>query len=805
MFNDNFSSINDLKDCVKKDKQANGPDAATKNRYPIRFVLFDNFRDCYEFVDFLQSDCDVQVESVDHWIDPSYPDIIITQYELAEKIKEHIKKICPSDCVIAPFSELARFYDNQKRKDFDALLKTVKGIEASTKAIESHQRIYIPVVGLEGKMEVFQNDSQITIWRLASEEKDLTYRLILTDNIYYGVKGLESKYTIVNNIRDWLNIWKDSKTQVTPNIICKSHSIFANAEYAQPDNAFSYATCTNAFEFLTIGLQLSFGGLQPLISDGDNWEKLASMIDLSNGFKFEKFVLKYFGVSEIKDYKDFIKLWCSHHSVFDRWLLARFYMNSNNEQEYLCKILKSTSYYGNNEFIESMVSTINKEPEDMAIRKYSLQYADRQSVVLSDAIESLIYRKLNELSLEIGYTGTLKYFTGLPRKEKELALVWYGQNHINSEDIKQFYPDLYNYVKDGVGLSNIPDWVEEYFKKYKIAKISNTYTSEIAESINELNASESSFDNWYNQFSSTYTLLKNRGDIEVFYWVDGLGADWIPLIKQIISEKNEQGIFLNEIMVARALLPTKTSNNKSDLQRLMPNGAQLEKAGDLDGLAHTSNNICPFTLIKELDLVRNIINEILNKYAGKKIAIISDHGLSYLPQLRPGKNMGGVDSDHNGRIAIRKTADNTSDDSYFRLEDKKTLCALKHESLCSKVPANQGSHGGCTPEETLVPIFIISGSKNVTTWSASIMETDISGVDPHLRFTIKNLKSFDKPYLMFNGNRYEMKKIGTDTFETEPLLLEGNTDEVSLWVGNDSETYHIKINTGAQTEDLFDF
>jgi len=32
--------------------------------------------------------------------------------------------------------------------------------------VENHQRVYIPLVGLEGKMEVFKEDTQINIWRL---------------------------------------------------------------------------------------------------------------------------------------------------------------------------------------------------------------------------------------------------------------------------------------------------------------------------------------------------------------------------------------------------------------------------------------------------------------------------------------------------------------------------------------------------------------------------------------------------------------------------------------------------------------
>ena len=104
-----------LKAYVEDDKQAKGVGASTLDRYPIRFVLFDNFRDCYEFVDFLQTEQGAYVESVDHWIDNNYPDLLITHVELADRITEHIKKKSPNDCVIAPFSELARFYDNEER------------------------------------------------------------------------------------------------------------------------------------------------------------------------------------------------------------------------------------------------------------------------------------------------------------------------------------------------------------------------------------------------------------------------------------------------------------------------------------------------------------------------------------------------------------------------------------------------------------------------------------------------------------------------------------------------------------------
>ena len=65
MFNDNrfkiVTSFEELKTLVEEDKNMNGMGAATANRYPIRFVLFDNFKDSYEFVMYMQSEREVAI------------------------------------------------------------------------------------------------------------------------------------------------------------------------------------------------------------------------------------------------------------------------------------------------------------------------------------------------------------------------------------------------------------------------------------------------------------------------------------------------------------------------------------------------------------------------------------------------------------------------------------------------------------------------------------------------------------------------------------------------------------------------
>lgn len=799
-----YNSFEELKAVVVADREQSGIDVSTRNRYPIRFVLFDNFRDCSLFVDFVQEEMDAIVQSVDKWIDPDYPDLMITYTELAERIQAHIRKMDGANCVIAPFSELARFYENDEKKTFDALLKTIKAIEAGSKSFNNHQRVYVPIVGLEGKMESFKSDSQSTIWRLRSEDKGLTYRLVITNGETFGVQGLEEHYTVVHTIQEWLNIWKDADKQVTPNIICTSKSIFGNAIFAQPDNAFSFVPCNDAYEFITKGLQLQFGGMTKVLGDGENWEELASQIDISNGFSFRKYVKDYFSIKEIDTYKVFIKLWFDYPGQYERWLLARFYQLQQNGEDLICRILTKTTVLTGNDFIEQMVLDMTEIESEMTIRQYCLREAAKRNVILREGVESTLNSRLQAIASKYNAASALKYCTGITNKEKELAISWLGRGLISVDQIKPFYPDMYHYFATPLGVSvNIPNWLPEYMQEYKRAKMSNTYTSEIESQIKTLNSSEVSFDTWYQSFSTTRTLLQNRGDIEVLYWVDGLGIEWIPLIKEIIREKNSQNIFLNDIKIARAILPSTTEVNKPDLQKLLPEYEQLMKIGDLDNLAHQPTNMWPSTIIKEVKLVREIIEEIITKYNGKKIAIISDHGLTYLSQLLNGIGLNGVESDHHGRVAMKQNGNWTKDDNYFRLEDGKTVCALRHQSLCNKVPKGQGIHGGCTPEEILVPIFIISSYVGDAEWSADILTLELNGANPVVQFRIKNVPSVEIPVLEYDGIRYALHQVNGEIFESEPIAVNEHCDTVSLVIGSIIRPYKVSISTGAKEEDLF--
>jgi len=794
-----FEKLEELISHAIADKNISGDNAASANRYPIRFVLFDNFRDSFEFVSEIRQQLGCIVESVNNWMDKEHIDTMITHSKLAARIEEYVHNNPKNDCVIAPFSELARFYDNKENFEFNALIATIKSIQSNKEALVHKQRVYITVVGLEGKISKFQKDTQAYIWHFKNADRQLNYRLILTDNSTYGVQELAQKYTIAKNMHEWLKVWHVKN--VKQDIISTSSSIFANAEYAQPDNAFTFCICRNVYEFLTIGLKLDFGTIQYKESDVVHWERLAKEINVTD-FSFESFFNKHFSIHDLVDYNVFLKIWFVCKDEFEKWLLINYYSNKFYHKGYIYESIKNCQNYTNQEFFAAIALTIfdfEDGEKYMKERSVCLQQASMQDVRFTDTVKEKLIEKLKKLSIEKGYLTAIRYFSPLTDAEKALALCWLGNEKISKEDIKHFFPDLYHYLGKSFGTQQ--KWTIEYIDAYKKAKIANQYTDLIAVFIKELNMSAVSFNNWYQDFKTTKTILTGRSDIEVYYWIDGLGIEWIPFISLLLEEKKNDSIYLNEIHIARSQFPTTTSVNKPALIELSNN--ELLKKGDIDDFAHKQGNKYPEYIIKEIDIVKNAIKDILSEHAGKKIAIVSDHGLTAMSQLCKGLNIAGIESDHHGRVAMRTIGSNVSGEGYILCEDNKTICAMLHESLCAKIPAGQSSHGGCTPEEVLVPVFIISSQANATNWTAILLDNEIAGTNPVVKYSIKGLSETDVPYVLYNYKRYELNPKTDNLYESERLNLIENVTEIELCIGLETKTSHLIINFGAEENNLF--
>lgn len=108
-----FTNYDELLWNVRTDRNIEGDSASTANRFPVRFVLFDNFRDCCMFVEDISHLPNINIQRLEDWMDEEYPDIFIPHDKLAKKILQLIRSTPSEYRIIMPFSEMARFYDNK--------------------------------------------------------------------------------------------------------------------------------------------------------------------------------------------------------------------------------------------------------------------------------------------------------------------------------------------------------------------------------------------------------------------------------------------------------------------------------------------------------------------------------------------------------------------------------------------------------------------------------------------------------------------------------------------------------------------
>ena len=801
-----FGSLEDLYQEIETDKNWTGAESSLRNRYPIRFVLFENFGDFGEFVQVCQ-DHDVYVQSIEKWMKEGQDDKLITYSQLAALFESYIKSLPANDFVIAPFSEITRFYDNMRYAEFDSLLKTIRLIQSPEEAQSGHQRIYVPIIGMQSKVSKFKDDPNIHIWEYHSGTEYDNYHLILTNGTTYGVKGLEERYTLCEDLRHWIALWKNVGAKIKPQIICTSKCIFANSDNAQPDNAFKYTVCNNAFEFLTEGLGINLGKLSLREEDMPYWEELASCIDVTD-FDFDVFVNQRFNTLNLNDENAFVQTWFEYKDTFSRWLLKTYFVWKSGERSYLIRVLENVTSLSTSDLFSQIATHIFDEPLDEASigqRLSLLKEAKRQHVQIKSLAEQKVKAKLSAMAAdpERGPLFAMKYMSPLTLSEQCLMVEWVGQGKIEKNDIKNLFPELYAYllpssIKTGKGNG----WTNEYFQEYCLSKVGNQETGSLAKKLKELNGSQVCFETWRDGFKTVKTLMHNRQDIDIYYWIDGLGVDWIPFMTQVIDKHKADGVFLNEIYVAASELPTVTSVNKTKLDELA-NG-KLEKIGDVDKFAHTQKTY-PAYLVKEFRIVEDAISKVLSLYNGKKIAFVSDHGISYMAQFGAGLNLAGVETDHAGRCGHWLKGSAQTDNNYIVLDDGQTLCSLNNNSLSAKTPMGQGAHGGATPEEVLVPIIIVSNQKNANAYSAKLQSSEIVASSPVVRYTIKGLSSIDTPFVTYNDVDYALHNIGGDVYESERLNLVNTSTRIILHIGDFKQTDNLSINTGAQEDDLFGF
>ena len=120
-----FKSFEELTQEIIRDKESHDMLA---QRYAVRFIMLNNFNEFKELAKFM-ANIGVQSLDLENLIDDGEDDTWITKDMLKNAIKA-----CIVPTFVTPFSEVARFYDNERYAEFDSLVKTIRLINATEDA-----------------------------------------------------------------------------------------------------------------------------------------------------------------------------------------------------------------------------------------------------------------------------------------------------------------------------------------------------------------------------------------------------------------------------------------------------------------------------------------------------------------------------------------------------------------------------------------------------------------------------------------------------------------------------------------------
>ena len=224
-------------------------------------------------------------------------------------------------------------------------------------------------------------------------------------------------------------------------------------------------------------------------------------------------------------------------------------------------------------------------------------------------------------------------------------------------------------------------------------------------------------------FSDWHYNLRNHHDMNVGknsqeIWIDGLGAEWLPLFSHYLNEYgkiNKKRITYQTIITVE--LPSATKFNKKD---------DSMKRNQLDKYIHDNVYNHPNSLLNEIEIIKSLAEEIALLNC-PKVSIVSDHGFSCLcvSHFVNNNNYEFDNVEHEGRYFLVEDGEYFNNEDYLvhdcesiGFEGKKYVVSLNHTSL-NNTPIRE-VHGGATPEEVLVP-YIIFGYDN-----ESDIEYDIS-------------------------------------------------------------------------------
>lgn len=774
-----FSNVVDLLSEIELDKNSSN---ILARRYPVRLIFlrrFETFRLLLEKIN--------QKNINAYHLEKKLPfnDGWITKDTLIQTLNEFSE-----DTVIVPFSELIRFYS---RRDFDNFFNQILLIENSDQNLS--RRIYLPLIGLEERFEneFFQDFTRklesAPYWRITDDQPD-SVKVFLSKK--FNIKNL-GDLEVIKDTSEWFKFWK---RRSPCDVLCFAKPLNIYYKNPLPDKIFDIEKLDNPKELIEAvykhPIPISF-----IEDEIKFWEKLSQIITEEH-VSFQSIVKEYFKVKTIT-IKTVLDLWFRSTTDFGKWLLRHFVLSQKClETKYVFETFKRLQDFTDQELLSQLyfcvyeLSGIVEYVDDRL--ELIKQYSTYRAVNLCEEKEQRLLEKLKAIS---DPKQALLLTTGFLQFEKLFILELYLKDSTIDEDLLyKRYPEFACYCSKCYidELSEENEWIIDYIGDYKKSKLHDNLSDSILQRISTYNKDEESFYKWYHNFESIHSIY-HENKVDKVFWIDALGMEWIGFLESYLNNFKKEYKIVKKL-VGVSYLPSSTDHNKFK---------ETKYIQDFDKFIHSQRYNYPEAIINEIEKIKEIIDTHIVLDKNQTIAIVSDHGLSALSRLTDSKKYGKDDS-HEGRYIEIKNEDHIPDSDYIihksEIDHKKYLIALKHNSL-GKKPIRE-VHGGCTPEEVLVPYIVISNKKDYKTsnYNISISEKKISKRDLKVSFEIK-----PKPSIAYISVKGKSKRLVYDENSTKWIAtldksLSGKCD-IEVRVEETIKIFTIEIVSGLIEEDLF--
>jgi len=771
---ENFENINSLIKKIKEDKNTRN---VTEKRFSVRYIFLSSFDTLKDIVSETKKigidtfELSKLLPKNDGWI---------TKQEFIEKIKS---LSCKKDYLLLPFSEVARFY---KKQDFNNLFSQLSELE---NVGNSNQRIYIPLMGIIDRFnkEFYQNFNRKIeysfIWEIYEPIKRA--KIFLYNNRSLTIDKIQK----IRGVKEWLTLWK--KDLSSPTLVL-SNTLYFLSDNALPDEIFEFVKISNYRDLINNIFEIDIP-IEYKDSEKDLWEKLVKQLDKNNFSSFWALVKSIINVSKI-NVNNFIELWLnSNRTDFNKWLLKNQLLGHDCINEfYLCKVLSVLNSFDDSELLKRLwleifnIKNLSNKIFNERLTLLEQFYSFKKLFLPNDTVKEY-KQKLEAIE---DRKIRFKYITGILDFEKELIIKDFAE--YSEISILDKYPVFKEYLNDPNfdNLKQEQSWIYKYIKLYKQAKVKNEYTKEIGDNINEINRNEEKFFKWYYSFEEVNKFL-NENTFDYIFWVDALGIEWVSIVEMLLKDKNYN---IERKQIARVKLPSTTDENRYEHDN-------LQYIQDFDKFIHDNIYNYPTTIVKEVEELRKIFEEIVIE-KNRRAIIISDHGLSALVRLNNStKNF--PKAEHEGRyLKIDNPGAYGKDENY--IIEGNYIIASKHVSLSTK-PVRE-VHGGCIPEEVLVPIIIFNSNnvyKTKESYKIELISKEIDIKEPIINLTVSPLPNKKVYAYTEKSERIELIKQNDDTFSNSISIKKSGKQKLKIKIGDFEKEFTVIIKSGFKEEDLF--